>query len=398
LTKCLSVLMIVLVALSLFSSVGFVRGFNACDAMSKGADTETALTTEASSAQTRISISPSCMVMPVGSNITVAVTLANVTGLWLWQVAIEYDASVVTCSEVCIPENNVFSSWEAPSPLINAPATNGLSFILAGAREVGNATVDVTTGIMFNINFTAMNDGETAIRIATTQNPIHPGELTDWYSFLCDYDLGEMSYIEDNGMVTVGATNVTVFPTPDVGLTFDNVTGTGSVTANKKPTVQAPPLNDTIGPFIELSITVKYSGNITVSVAYGSWNITSQQGSIVQSMMTPQQGSLALMMITPIPGDIRKPWCQVDMRDIGNIAIRFLTDPTSPLWDPAADITGPEYLVPDGRVDMRDIGFVARNFGGREMWIDVTTWVDSINKLLYGVTRYGRVIGVIQLR
>jgi hypothetical protein len=32
------------------------------------------------------------------------------------------------------------------------------------------------------------------------------------------------------------------------------------------------------------------------------------------------------------------------------------------LWNPHADITGPEQLVPNGKVDIRDISPVARHF------------------------------------
>jgi hypothetical protein len=53
---------------------------------------------------------------------------------------------------------------------------------------------------------------------------------------------------------------------------------------------------------------------------------------------------------------------KVDMKDIAYIARRLQTTPASPLWDPKADITGP-MGVPDGKVDMRDLSLAARNFG-----------------------------------
>jgi hypothetical protein len=39
------------------------------------------------------------------------------------------------------------------------------------------------------------------------------------------------------------------------------------------------------------------------------------------------------------------------------VAKRFGTTPSAPLWDPNADING------DGKVDMKDIAAVAKNFG-----------------------------------
>jgi hypothetical protein len=52
---------------------------------------------------------------------------------------------------------------------------------------------------------------------------------------------------------------------------------------------------------------------------------------------------------------------KVDMKDIGAVARAFSTVPGDPLWNPHADITGPGN-VPDGRVDMMDIGLTARHF------------------------------------
>jgi hypothetical protein len=48
---------------------------------------------------------------------------------------------------------------------------------------------------------------------------------------------------------------------------------------------------------------------------------------------------------------------KVDMRDIGYVARRFGCDPGSTLWDPNADFNS------DGKIDMKDIAIVARNFG-----------------------------------
>jgi hypothetical protein len=52
----------------------------------------------------------------------------------------------------------------------------------------------------------------------------------------------------------------------------------------------------------------------------------------------------------------------VDMKDVGIAAKAAFTDPQDALWNPLADITGPAKL-PDGKVNMMDIGIVARHFG-----------------------------------
>ena len=61
-------------------------------------------------------------------------------------------------------------------------------------------------------------------------------------------------------------------------------------------------------------------------------------------------------IVTPNPADVNNDG-KVDMKDISYVARRFMMTPADPLWDPAADINR------DGRVDMKDIGGSARRFG-----------------------------------
>ncbi len=53
---------------------------------------------------------------------------------------------------------------------------------------------------------------------------------------------------------------------------------------------------------------------------------------------------------------------KVDMMDIDAAAKAFGTKPGDALWNSHADIAG-RFGVPDGKVNMRDIGLIARNFG-----------------------------------
>jgi len=52
----------------------------------------------------------------------------------------------------------------------------------------------------------------------------------------------------------------------------------------------------------------------------------------------------------------------VNMKDIAIAAKAFNIVPGDQLWNPHADITGPQPLVPDGKIDMRDISLIAKNF------------------------------------
>lgn len=65
--------------------------------------------------------------------------------------------------------------------------------------------------------------------------------------------------------------------------------------------------------------------------------------------------------ILSIVGDITGPdgWPdgKVNMYDVGNVARRFMAKPPSPDYNPNFDING------DGIINMIDIGTVARHFG-----------------------------------
>jgi hypothetical protein len=50
----------------------------------------------------------------------------------------------------------------------------------------------------------------------------------------------------------------------------------------------------------------------------------------------------------------------VDIRDFQIVAAAFGPTPSSPNWNPYADVNG------DGKVDIRDIALVAKNYGKTE--------------------------------
>jgi len=85
-------------------------------------------------------------------------------------------------------------------------------------------------------------------------------------------------------------------------------------------------------------------------------------------LVFPSDDIVEVSIQFPVLGDITGaetgvPDGVVDMRDIGFVARRFGLNKTDPLWSDHADVNGPQHLVPDGEVDMRDIGLIASKFG-----------------------------------
>jgi len=125
-------------------------------------------------------------------------------------------------------------------------------------------------------------------------------------------------------------------------------------------------INQTIGFTIIPEILAGESTIINLSwntmhLSYGNYTISGyaslpKDGNISDNICI--NGSILIV----IPGDVTSiaagvPDGKVDMRDIGSICNRFGTDPTKPNWDPNKDVNN------DGRIDMRDIGIACNNFG-----------------------------------
>jgi PKD repeat protein len=103
-----------------------------------------------------------------------------------------------------------------------------------------------------------------------------------------------------------------------------------------------------------------YQVNLTVTDNGGLSNRTTKQITV---------RAKGAKLIGDINGDGR-----VDMKDVeiaadafGSYGPNYLYpgSPASPRWDPRADITGPQYLVPDDKVDLLDVAVIVQNFGHR---------------------------------
>ena len=123
------------------------------------------------------------------------------------------------------------------------------------------------------------------------------------------------------------------------------------------------------------NITVTNLSNATLTLIIFVWNTTGfAYGNYTLSAYAPPVpgetdisdnnftgGWVLVAMVGDITGPNSWPDGKVDMRDIGLVARNF--GQTVPPPNPNCDITGPTQGVPDGKIDMRDIGLVARHFG-----------------------------------
>jgi len=120
--------------------------------------------------------------------------------------------------------------------------------------------------------------------------------------------------------------------------------------------------NDTlVGTFVNVTLESRQSailrlrGN-TTGFAYGNYTINAIADNLAGETDFSDNAYADGIVYVGIPGDINGDG-KVDMKDIGYIAIRFYRNPKDSNWDSNAD------LDDDGKINMFDIGFAARHFG-----------------------------------
>jgi hypothetical protein len=94
----------------------------------------------------------------------------------------------------------------------------------------------------------------------------------------------------------------------------------------------------------------------TTSFMIGNYTISAYAEPLPSETDTADNTFTNGVVYIGIVGDINGDG-RVDMKDIGYIARRFLVSQMDALWDPNTDING------DGKIDMKDIGTAARHFG-----------------------------------
>ena len=216
--------------------------------------------------------------------------------------------------------------------------------------------------------------------------------------FLFDFNTGSgTAWLDDVSLVLVAnpeniptGSNVAVFPDPNVGLTFDQVTQAGIGTATKTtiyPPPPPPPAEGSatvitatrsvpppafIGPVWDIKVTAKFTGNVIVGIDYAG------SGSVPTHMYQTDF----------IRGDVNFDG-KVNLADLCIITRALNSNPGSPRWNPNCDLNG------DHKINLVDLCAAIKNFGKTSAWIDITitNYVDS-QHIIYGITDHFSIFGV----
>lgn len=154
----------------------------------------------------------------IGDTFVLNVTLVNADNVYGWQVIFVYNSTVLNCTNVWIPSDNIFaantSGTISPPPEIN----NTYGFFSYGCSLMGDIRgISVEHGILFQVEFQVIEKGYSVLRVATIENPAQiPGAYpgTEDHSFLMANDPSwpNLQYIED--LIADDATFAIEVPAP----------------------------------------------------------------------------------------------------------------------------------------------------------------------------------------
>jgi hypothetical protein len=158
-----------------------------------------------------VRIDPEFIKLGLGGNFTITVTASNVNGLSSWQVALKYNATVAYCSAIWIPEESIFadqSTYFHVVPLVNENTVDGFNYLLTGVVSLVGS-VDVSSAILLEANFTVLDPGQTNLVIATFENPVvfSQAAADKQYTTLLDPDLSPITFATAGSTVIGGEIN-----------------------------------------------------------------------------------------------------------------------------------------------------------------------------------------------
>lgn len=112
---------------------------------------------------------PQNLSVTVGDTLAVTIAIKNVTDMYAWQVNICFDSTVLQCTRVSLPSNNVFcNSVNVPLQSIR----NDEGWVLAGGCLLGaNQTSFNGSGILCQLEFKAVSPGSTVLKLAPDSAP-----------------------------------------------------------------------------------------------------------------------------------------------------------------------------------------------------------------------------------
>jgi len=309
-----------------------------------------------SAEQTTLTLDPVNSYASKGQPLTTNVTILNVSNLATWQLLVDFNPSIINCTGVTIPPNNIFGgNYYLLAPEINN--TKGYVKAFCFLNAVGGVN---GSGILCQISFQCLTPGISALEIVRSDCG-----LCTTYLQQPDYTLISFTNVDGTVEVTDQGFHENLFNTqshPILVYSNSSITGfyvnetwketsfsaTETTGTNGSTTVVVPKLIIN-GTRISDRMMVKVDDNQIVHTL--SENATHNFMQFAYQHST-RRIDVLVTLLADVTGD-RK----VRVDDVLLVAIHFGLSEGDPGWNPICDLTG------DGKVRVDDVLLVAVGFG-----------------------------------
>lgn len=326
--KTALMIMIIIFILSMFRSMSKVNSVEA---------------STISSSDTLLSVQGGTVKM--GEAVTVSVTVTNVINLMSWRIRLFYDISLVNCTAVWLPNENVFAGR---NPFFGSRV---------GVRdnrwcvEVGSSIIPFLystfngSGILCKLNLTA----EQEVGMSTLEFSEPYGKYT-FLMYAIPPNYTETGYIPVDE-VSNGIINVVDPPSPAITVVSpeNKIYATSSVPLNfsvDKPT-------SWIGYSLDAQYNITITGNTTLSgLSYGHHSIIVYANDTSGNMLSSINVCFVVRLISDVNSD-----GEVDIFDVVTVLYAYGSSPPDANWNPLAD------LNQDSKIDIYDLVAVMVDFG-----------------------------------
>lgn len=146
--------------------------------------------------QLRNQPNPNVANVKLGDTLTMRVNLTDFAGVYAYQVAFKYNGTILNFTSISLnPPGGIFNghqNYAMPEPKdmeATPDMVDNLNWALVGASLLGEDGVDVTNGVLCEVNFTVIGTGQTNLIIATSSKPVVIDAMTFFSCNVLDTNL-----------------------------------------------------------------------------------------------------------------------------------------------------------------------------------------------------------------
>jgi len=299
----------------------------------------------------------------LGQSLTINVTLIDVVNLNNWQITIRFKASLLNCTTIEIPQDNIFQGYNVFFPTPKIDNINGQ--LTAFCAIEGTAGVS-GSGKLCTITFQTKNLG------VSTLNYLNPMMITLDGTYLQDPNGQSIPFETEIGVIQIVgqgfSENTFTITYGSETLKIKTLSNSTITNLNYNQTLKAitydatGPDNTkgaciiTIPQKIMNTTLIALSDNTPLKTFISELGTLPENGTHHFLYYSYSHSTNKIKIFQTVTGDITGDR-KVDIKDVAIASRSFGTTSESPNYRQAADIND------DGKVDIKDISYISKNFG-----------------------------------